>query len=82
MLTSHNHANFLMKIKNSYDSCYIYKVSCPLHNFFLEKLAQANLLSPPGYDGKIPPSPQDRVKKVFLEILQNSQEITCPRVSF
>ena len=43
----HNHANFLMKIKNSYDSCYIYKISCPLHNFFLEKLAQANLPYPP-----------------------------------
>ena len=29
-----NHAKFLIKIKNSYDTCYIYKVSCPLQNFF------------------------------------------------
>ena len=35
-----------MKIKNSYDSCYIHKVSCPLHNFFTEKLGQANLSFP------------------------------------
>ena len=32
---------FWWKSRNSYDSCYIYKVSCPLHNFFLQKLAQA-----------------------------------------
>ena len=36
-----------MKIKNSYDSCCIYEVSCPLHNFVFEKLAQTNLLYPP-----------------------------------
>ena len=54
--SQHNHANFLMKIKNSYDSCYIYDVSYPLHNFVFEKLAQTNLLYPQGYDGKIPPS--------------------------
>ena len=70
----HNHINFLMKIKNSYDSCYIYKVSCPLHNFFLEKLAQANLSYPPprptGYDDKIPQ--RDRVKLILSERLSNS----------
>ena len=44
-----------MKIKNSYDSCYIYKVSCPLHNFFLEKLGQRS--------GKFAITPRDTMVK-------------------
>ena len=48
-----------MKIKNSYDSCYIYKVSCPLHNSFTEKLAQANLTYSP-------PPPRDTMVKYPL----------------
>ena len=57
MLTSAKQCKFfLMKIKKTYDSCYICNVSCPLHNFFLEILAQANLPNPQplGYHGKIP----------------------------
>ena len=43
MLTSGQPCNFFDKNQNFYGSSYIYKVSYPLHNFFLKKLAQANL---------------------------------------
>ena len=55
MLTSSQVCKFLMKFESSYDSCYTYQVSCPLYNYFIEKLGEANFPYPaPEYDGKIP----------------------------
>ena len=55
MLTSSQLCKFLMKFESSYDSCYTYQVSCPLYNYFIEKLEEANLPYPPEHDGEIPP---------------------------
>lgn len=43
MLTSGQPCKSFDKNQNFYGSSYIYKVSYPLHNLFLKKLAQKNL---------------------------------------
>ena len=55
MLTSSQLCKFLMKFESSYDCCYTYQVSCPLYNYFIYKLWEANLPYSPEYDGEIPP---------------------------
>ena len=55
MLTSGQPCNFFDKNQNFYGSSYIYKVSYPLHNFFLKKLAQANLDTMVKYPPPPPP---------------------------
>ena len=71
MLTSGQPCNFFDKNQNFYGSSYIYKVSYPLHNFFLKKLAQANLDTMVKYPPPLPlsPSPFPRPGSFFYQLL-------------
>ena len=66
----HYRANSLMEIKSSYDRSSYYQVSCPIHSFFIEYLAQVNLPHPHFTFHELSANQSKKVTKVMEDVLR------------